>query len=107
MLWIRAGGRHRRATIGWRGADRQQRLFAAAVAQHLSVRVASRWALPPSASVHVRGLAVDAGPASGAGWPDRHDMRSGLCRRYADESWHVERLAAALGSRCPAMQAHA
>ena len=94
-------------TSGWRSAAEQQQLFKAAVTTHGSVARARQWVLPPAESAHVKGLAVDVGPASGARWLDRNGVHFGLCRRYANESWHFERLAAAVGSRCPDLQAHA
>ena len=96
-----------RVTSGWRSAERQRQLFVAAVAKYGSVSTASQFVLPPGKSAHVRGEAVDVGPPAGARWLDRNGVRFGLCRRYANETWHFERLAAARGSRCPALEAHA
>ena len=55
----------------------------------------------------MRGEAVDVGPTTGADWLREHWERFGLCRRYANEPWHFERLAGATGSTCPDLQAHA
>ena len=63
--------------------------------------------LPPARSAHVRGQAVDVGPKAGAAWLEEHGVRFGLCRRYDNEYWHFELLAAAKGSACPRRQAHA
>jgi len=68
---------------------------------------ARRWVLPPGESAHVRGGAVDVGPESGARWLEQHGVRFGLCRRYDNEPWHFERLAAAKGSTCPRREPHA
>lgn len=102
-----ADGVEVRVTSGWRSAAHQQELFDAAVRKYGSPQKARRWVLPPSESEHVRGGAVDIGPASGARWLEEHGERFGLCRRYDNEPWHFERLAGALGSRCPARQPHA
>ena len=102
-----ADGVELRVTSGWRSRDRQQRLFAEAVARYGSRSVARQWVLPPGESAHVRGEAVDVGPAAGAAWLQDNGVRFGLCRRYANESWHFERLAAAKGSACPAREPHA
>ncbi len=96
-----------RVTSGWRSRDKQQRLYDEAVAKYGSVQAARRWVLPPGESEHVRGGAVDIGPESGARWLDEHGVRFGLCRRYDNEPWHFERLAAAKGSTCPRREAHA
>jgi len=93
-------------TSGWRSAERQQVLFDEAVATYGSAEQARRWVLPPQESEHVRGGAVDVGPASGAAWLHLHGVRFGLCQRYANEPWHFERLAGAKGSSCPAMEAY-
>jgi hypothetical protein len=103
----RADGVELRVTSGWRSRDHQQRLFEAAVAKYGSASVARRWVLPPNESAHVRGEAVDVGPPEGAAWLESHGVRFGLCRRYANEPWHFERLAGAVGSSCPPMEPHA
>jgi D-alanyl-D-alanine carboxypeptidase len=93
-------------TSGWRSAAHQQRLYDDAVAKYGSPEVARQWVLPPAESAHVRGEAVDVGPVEAAAWLERHGERFGLCRRYANEPWHFERLAGAKGSRCPTLEAH-
>jgi LAS superfamily LD-carboxypeptidase LdcB len=102
-----ADGVELQVTSGWRSRDEQAQLFADAVRKYGSAERASHWVLPPDRSEHVRGAAVDVGPPSGARWLERHGVRFGLCRRYLNEPWHFERLAAAKGSVCPAMEAHA
>jgi len=103
----RRDGVELRVTSGWRSAEHQRRLYDAAVAKYGSPSLARRWVLPPEESAHVRGEAVDVGPPAGAAWLQRHGVRFGLCRRYANEPWHFERLAAAKGSDCPPMEPHA
>ena len=95
-----------RVTSGWRSADEQAVLHAAAIQKYGSPQAARRWVLPSAESEHVRGGAVDVGPPAGAAWLARHGVRVGLCRRYDNEPWHFERLAGALGSSCPAREAH-
>jgi LAS superfamily LD-carboxypeptidase LdcB len=94
-------------TSGWRSAEHQERLYRDAIAKYGSPSAARRWVLPPGESAHVRGEAVDVGPPQAAAWLERHGVRWGLCRRYANEPWHFERLAAAKGSQCPPMEPHA
>lgn len=94
-------------TSGWRSAARQQQLYEQAIAKYGTPARARRWVLPPEQSQHVAGLAVDVGPATGAAWLDEHGVRFGLCRRYDNEPWHFERLAAAKGSVCPPREPHA
>jgi D-alanyl-D-alanine carboxypeptidase len=103
----RADGVALRVTSGWRSAEHQQRLYEDAIGKYGSPAVARQWVLPPEESAHVRGEAVDVGPPAGAVWLETYGVRFGLCRRYANEPWHFERLAPAVGSACPAMEAHA
>ena len=101
-----ADGVELRVTSGWRSPEQQQVLYDAAVRKYGSARLASHWVLPPSRSAHVRGEAADVGPESGARWLEEHGVRYGLCRRYDNEYWHFEPLAAARGSTCPAREPH-
>ena len=102
-----ADGVELRVTSGWRSEEHQRRLYEAAIAKYGSPAAARRWVLPPVESAHVRGEAVDVGPPAAAAWLEEHGVRWGLCRRYENEPWHFERLAAAKGSTCPAMEPHA
>lgn len=88
---------------GRRSAAEQQALLDTAVATYGSRAEAERWVLPPERSQHVRGLAVDVKPVGGAAWLDREGHRWGLCRRYANETWHFELLTAP-GRPCPALE---
>ena len=63
--------------------------------------------LPSGHSRHEGGPAVDIGASAGAAWLERHGGRFGFCRRYDNEPWHVEWLAAAKGSTCPVREPHA
>jgi hypothetical protein len=103
----RAEGVELTITSGWRSAAHQQRLFEEAVRKYGSRERARQWVLPPEESAHVTGAAVDVGPPAGAAWLRANGERYGLCQRYANEPWHFERLAGAIGSHCPALQPHA
>ncbi len=103
----RADGVELRVTSGWRSAEHQERLYREAIEKYGSPAAARRWVLPPDESAHVRGEAVDVGPEAGARWLERNGVRYGLCRRYANEPWHFERLAGAKGSACPPLEPHA
>jgi len=87
-------------TSGWRSAAEQQVLVDQAIAHYGSVTEAHRWALPPETSEHVKGLAIDVGPTAGALWLGTHAREFGLCRTYANEMWHFEKLADG-ASECP------
>lgn len=102
----RLAGVELQVTSGWRSAEHQQRLFEAAVQKYGTAEAARRWVLPPEESAHVRGEAVDVGPEAGARWLEVNGVRFGLCRRYANEPWHFERLAGAVGSPCPELEPH-
>ncbi|MER7277447.1 D-alanyl-D-alanine carboxypeptidase family protein [Dactylosporangium sp. NPDC000244] len=77
-------------TSGYRDPREQARLFAAAVARDGSVAAAWRRVLPPHASRHVAGTALDVRPTEGARWLERHGDRHGLYRTYDNEWWHFE-----------------
>lgn len=94
-------------TSGWRSRERQQVLYEEAIAKYGSPEIARQWVLPPDESAHVSGGAIDVGPESGAAWLQTNGVRYGLCQRYANEAWHFELLAAALGSDCPPLEPHA
>jgi hypothetical protein len=91
-------------TSGWRSRDYQQRLLDEAVQRRGSREEALRWVLPPDASRHVDGEAVDIGPTEASYWMAEHGARHGLCQVYANEVWHYELLAAP-GGTCPALRA--
>lgn len=94
-------------TSGWRSHAEQADLFDAAVRKYGSSAEASHWVLPPGQSAHERGAAIDVGPPEAAAWLDVHGVHYGLCRRYANEPWHFELLAPAIGQACPALEPYA
>ncbi|GAA2329413.1 D-alanyl-D-alanine carboxypeptidase family protein [Dactylosporangium salmoneum] len=77
-------------TSGYRHPLEQARLFHRAVAREGSVEAAWRHVLPPHASRHVAGTALDIRPTEGARWLERHGNRFGLYRTYDNEWWHFE-----------------
>ncbi|MEV4515484.1 D-alanyl-D-alanine carboxypeptidase family protein [Dactylosporangium sp. NPDC049525] len=77
-------------TSGYRDPVEQARLFRRAVAREGSVVAASRRVLPPYASRHVAGTALDVRPVEGARWLERHGDRHRLYRTYDNEWWHFE-----------------
>jgi zinc D-Ala-D-Ala carboxypeptidase len=87
---------------GWRSADEQAQIVEDMVRKHGSLEEAERWVLPPEASGHVAGTAIDVGPTEGALWLGEHGAALGLCRTYANEMWHFEAVIAP-GGTCPPM----
>lgn len=87
---------------GWRSKKHQARLFDEAVRTHGTVRLATRFVASPERSSHVTGDAVDVGPPEAAAWLDRNGGRFGLCRTFANEGWHFEKVATPSGT-CPAL----
>jgi LAS superfamily LD-carboxypeptidase LdcB len=102
-----AAGLDLRVNSGLRSVAEQQRLYDEAIAKYGSPEKARRWVLPPAESSHVKGLAIDVGPPAAATWLEKYGVRYGLCRRYVNEWWHFERLAPAVGQRCPALEPYA
>ena len=102
----RADGVELRVTSGRRSAEHQQRLLDEAVEEYGSREEALRWVLPPDRSAHVSGRAIDVAPAEGKQWLEEHGAEFGLCRRYANESWHFEPLIRP-GGTCPPLEASA
>ncbi len=96
-LWI---------TSGYRSWSEQQSMWDSAVAQYGSPAEAQRWVLPPDRSTHVSGTAIDVGPYEGAAWLEANGSTWGLCRTYANEWWHFERVTVP-GGTCPPMVADA
>ncbi|PJI85729.1 D-alanyl-D-alanine carboxypeptidase-like protein [Luteimicrobium subarcticum] len=92
---------------GWRSAADQQRLLDDAVVTYGSLAAAQRWVATPETSQHVRGEAVDLGPVTARTWLERHGAAYGLCRTYANESWHYELRTSAVRNGCPAPYADA
>lgn len=96
----RAAGISLSITSGKRSRAEQAVLWREGIATHGSPEAARRWVLPPGESTHVTGEAIDVGPRAGAAWLERSGARYGLCRPFANEWWHFERLAAP-GGKCP------
>jgi zinc D-Ala-D-Ala carboxypeptidase len=97
----RADGVELRVSGGWRSPEHQQQLLDDAVRTYGSRAVARRYVRTPARSEHVRGLAVDIAPTSADDWLIRHGAEFGLCRTYANELWHFERVIRP-GGVCPA-----
>ncbi|MGV8979430.1 MAG: D-alanyl-D-alanine carboxypeptidase family protein [Cellulomonas sp.] len=87
-------------TSGSRSPAEQQELVDQALTHYGSAAEAHRWVLPPKTSEHVTGLAIDVGPTAGALWLGEHAREFGLCRTYANEMWHFEKLAQG-AEECP------
>jgi zinc D-Ala-D-Ala carboxypeptidase len=99
------GGIEIRVTSGWRSPEQQKRLFRRAVSKYGSKASAARWVATPDTSSHVRGRAVDVGPARAAAWLSRHGAAYGLCRIYQNEPWHYELRPEARADGCPSRYA--
>jgi D-alanyl-D-alanine carboxypeptidase len=95
-----------RLDSGWRSARYQQLLLDRAVTTYGSLEAARRYVNTPEKSTHVTGHAVDLGPTDADGWLAQHGNAYGLCRIYANEMWHFERVVAP-GGTCPATIADA
>ncbi|MFJ4877615.1 M15 family metallopeptidase [Streptomyces sp. NPDC088745] len=93
-------------TSGWRSRGYQQRLLDEAVRKYGSVAEARKFVETPDGSRHVRGQAIDIGPARADEWLIREGARYGLCQIYANEPWHFE-VREVGGGRCPAMRGDA
>jgi hypothetical protein len=100
-------------TSGYRSLAQQEILFNRAIKRHGSVKAASKWVLPPEKSNHPWGLAIDINYGVGgtkgkkaAAWLEDNGYKFGMCRRYENEWWHFEPLAAP-GQKCPKMEPYA
>jgi hypothetical protein len=102
----RADGVALRVNSGWRSASYQRELLERAIKTYGSERVARRYVNTPERSTHVRGKAVDVGPTAAASWLERHGAAYGLCRIYANEIWHFERVVKP-GGTCPRLRTDA
>jgi len=71
-----------------------------------SSQAAGEYVLPPSRSMHVKGLAVDVQPRESAAWLEQSAGRYGWCRRYVNEPWHFEYDSRYAVGGCPALAAH-
>jgi hypothetical protein len=91
---------------GYRSAAYQERIFDCWVKQLGSPEAARKYALPANESAHVMGYAMDIAPPPAASWLESTKGEFGLCRRYADETWHFEYQAAYKTKGCPALLPH-
>jgi LAS superfamily LD-carboxypeptidase LdcB len=87
-------------TSGWRSPEFQQQLLDDAVQTYGSLAAARQFVQTPEMSKHVVGQAVDVGGVGADQWLVTNGSRYGLCRIYANEIWHFELAADALGA-CP------
>lgn len=87
-------------TSGWRSPEFQQQLLDDAVQTYGSLSAARRFVQTPELSKHVVGQAVDVGGAGADQWLAANGSRYGLCRIYANETWHFELATDATGA-CP------
>ena len=91
---------------GYRSAAYQQRIFDCWVKELGSPQAARKYALPPNESAHVQGYAMDIAPPAAATWLENTKGEFGLCRRYADETWHFEYQSSYKTKGCPALLPH-
>lgn len=87
-------------TSGWRSADYQASLLSDAIVTYGSESAAREFVNTPEDSKHVTGEAVDIAQFDSSYWVERYGNEYGLCRTYANESWHFE-LATTPGGECP------
>jgi len=90
---------------GWRSPAYEDQLRREAIVKYGSAQEAARWVATATTSAHVKGGAVDIGPAGGATWLSEHGAAYGLCQIYANEPWHYELRPEARDYGCPAMYA--
>ena len=95
----KAAGLSPQIKSAWRSERWQQVLFDRAVTKYGSTAEAARWVLPPLASAHVKGYAVDVRPENAAAWLEDQGATYGVCRTYDNEWWHFEYVASGV---CPA-----
>ncbi len=93
-------------TSGWRSPQFQQQLLDDAIATHGSLPAALQYVQPPERSRHVLGQAVDIGGYDADQWLIVNGAQFGLCQIYANEPWHFELAADAMGY-CPPLLATA
>ena len=90
---------------GWRSWQYQEHLRRQAIEKHGSEAAAARWVTTADRSAHVRGQAVDIGPAEARAWLSEHGARYGLCQIYRNEPWHYELRPEAVEHGCPPLYA--
>lgn len=89
-------------TSGWRSGAYQRWLFEDAVRTYGDPETAGEYVAAPEDSTHVTGRAVDIGGDSAEQWLEARGWEWGLCRTYANERWHFERVGEP-GGQCPDM----
>ncbi|MFI6503986.1 M15 family metallopeptidase [Nonomuraea typhae] len=94
-----------RVNSGWRSPAYQNQLRREAISTYGSAQEAARWVATPATSPHVKGKAIDLGPAAATDWLARHGARYGLCQIYRNEPWHYELRPKAVARGCPPMYA--
>ncbi|MEO5981647.1 MAG: D-alanyl-D-alanine carboxypeptidase family protein [Pedococcus sp.] len=95
----KAAGLSPQIKSAWRSEQWQQVLYDRAVTKYGTRAEATKWVLPPLASAHVKGYAVDVRPENVAAWLEDHGAAYGVCRAYDNEWWHFEYVATDV---CPA-----
>ncbi len=93
-------------TSGWRSPEFQQQLLNDAIATYGSLGAARQYVQTPEQSKHVLGQAVDISGVNADYWLIANGARFGLCQIYANEPWHFELAADAVGD-CPPLLASA
>lgn len=101
-----ADGIELQLTSGWRSAEYQAKLLRDAIATYGSESAAREFVSTPEGSKHVTGEAVDIARVDPALWLEQYGSNYGLCRVFANESWHFE-LVTEPGGECPVMLANA
>jgi LAS superfamily LD-carboxypeptidase LdcB len=89
-------------TSGKRSREHQQRLWDEEVRTTGSSPAARQRVLPPELSSHVKGNAIDIGPATAQTWLQKAGPAYGWCRLYDNESWHFEFKTGYKTAGCPA-----
>ena len=102
ILAAREAGHDIKIQSGFRSVERQQELWAAAVAKYGSEEAARKWVAPPGKSYHNKGTAADLNYAGGGmsgssaeanaarQWAHQNAVRFGLQFPLGNEAWHVE-----------------
>lgn len=77
---------------GYRSIERQQQLWAEALAKYGSPEAARKWVAPPGNSQHNKGFAADLrfGDDSAREWFHANAEKFGLSFPLSNENWHIE-----------------
>ncbi|MBF4619464.1 M15 family metallopeptidase [Clavibacter sp. VKM Ac-2873] len=87
-------------TSGWRSERFQDQLLKDGIEKYGSEKAARKYVASSEDSRHVSGDAVDIADPDAQLWLEDHGSEFGLCRTYANETWHFE-LATTPGGTCP------